>query len=305
MGRSCHAASRSGGRVRDTTRKRLSRPLGPGPVPLIYLSICPVAAKQSIYRTRTNYPTISAPRMIGRLLVRRRCLCSSNSSVPRRIYESDELLVRSLAVTPFQMNQYLLGCKQSGEAALIDTGDSIPQRWIDAASEDGLTIRHILLTHAHVDHVAGLAETKALLPDAPSHLHPADGWTLLSAPAQGMMFGLSCPTLPAADVDLQDEAELCIGSLRLRVMHTPGHAPGHVVFHLPKHDLLFSGDLLFRRSIGRTDFPGCDPAKMEASLRRVLELPGCTRVFPGHMEQTTIEAEAQSNPFLQGLHWLP
>eukprot|EP00966_Prymnesium_polylepis_P190125 4405689-Prymnesium_polylepis.1 len=149
------------------------------------------------------------------------------SSLPPLIFESDALLIRSSPVTPFQMNQYLLGCKQSGEAALIDTGDDDAKRWIEAAADDGLTIRQILLTHGHVDHVAGLAATKQLLPDVPSRLHPADGWTLRSAPAQGVLFGFGCPILPAADAELHDGEIICIGELEVHAIHTPGHAPGH------------------------------------------------------------------------------
>ena len=92
-----------------------------------------------------------------------------------------------------------------------------------------------------------------------------------------------------------------LGRLAVQVLHTPGHAPGHVVFHLAEHEVLFAGDLLFRGSIGRTDFPGCDRAKMDESLRRVMQLPRDTRVFPGHMDATSIGVESQSNPFVSAL----
>ena len=89
--------------------------------------------------------------------------------------------------------------------------------------------------------------------------------------------------------------------MSLEALHTPGNAPGHCCFHDAAHGLLFAGDLLFKGSIGRTDFPGCDQAKMQQSLRRMLALPPATRVFPGHMEETSIGEEAASNSFLAGL----
>ena len=92
-----------------------------------------------------------------------------------------------------------------------------------------------------------------------------------------------------------------IGSLTLEALHTPGHAPGHVCFYESAQGLLFSGDLLFRNSIGRTDFPGCDAAAMQRSLRRVCGLPLEVHVFPGHMEPTTLADEAANNPFLLNL----
>ena len=115
------------------------------------------------------------------------------------------------------------------------------------------------------------------------------------------MFGISCSQPPDADVAIADGDTLHVGDIALSVMHTPGHSPGHVCFHLEEHHVLVGGDLLFRGSIGRTDFPGCDSDKMQASLKRVLELDDTTLVLPGHMEVTTIGEERATNPFLQGL----
>ena len=184
---------------------------------------------------------------------------------------------------------------------MIDAGDEDPDRWVDYAADHGLTIRHVLLTHGHVDHVAGLAQLKKRLPDAQIHLHPADWLTLKSAPMQGLGFGFTVDSPPAADVEVNDGDVIHVGSLRLEALHTPGHAPGHTCFYEPTHALLFGGDLLFKNSIGRTDFPGCDHAAMQDSLRRVLELPPKSTVFPGHMQPTTLAEEAATNPFLRDL----
>jgi hydroxyacylglutathione hydrolase len=224
-----------------------------------------------------------------------------HSAKPAIVLESQGTVVASLPVTPFAMNQYLIGCRATGEAAFIDAGDDNPQRWKELSAELGLTVRHILLTHAHVDHVAGLAATKEAFPDASIHLHPDDWLILKSSPQQGMAFGFSIDRPPAADEELSDGQIVCVGSLELQALHTPGHAPGHVCFHESNHGLLFSGDLLFKNSIGRTDFPGCDAAAMQRSLRRILSLPPELHVFPGHMEQTTLADEAANNPFLLGL----
>ena len=234
----------------------------------------------------------------GALASWRRLLATGGAS-PRTLLETEAFVVKSLAVTPFEMNMYLVGCKATGEAAIVDAGDDAVGRWVEAAGD--LAIRHLLQTHGHVDHVAGLAAFKAALPDAPVYLHPLDDWIAAAAPAQGLAMGMRCPAPPAADVALADGDALSVGAVSLDVLHTPGHAPGHVAFHAPAHGVLFGGDLLFRGSIGRTDFPGCDVDDMQASLRRVAALPAETVVFPGHMGPTTIGDEVATNPFLQGL----
>lgn len=220
---------------------------------------------------------------------------------PSLLMETPSLVVVSLPVTPFAMNQYMIGCKETGEAALVDAGDEDAARWIATAESHGLTIRSVLQTHGHVDHVAGLAATKAALPDAPIYLHPADAMLLTTSPAQGLLFGFAISIPPRADRELADGETLRVGALSLTAMHTPGHSPGHVVFHVPDHELLFCGDLVFAGSVGRTDFPGCDKEAMQASLRRMLALPDATTLLPGHMGTSTVGEEAATNPFLVGL----
>lgn len=240
---------------------------------------------------RTRTPLLAKTRQIGR-----RSICSDMR--PRLVLKNESVLIATLPVTPFQMNQYLIGCPKTGAAALVDCGDGEPERWVQTAAEHSLTIQHLLQTHAHVDHVAGLAVTKALLPDAPVYLHPDDYYILKTSPAQGVAFGFSISSPPSVEVDLSDGQMINVGDLSLRVLHTPGHAPGHVCFHLAEQELLFVGDLIFRGSIGRTDFPGCNQEDMTRSLRRILTLPPATRLFPGHMEDTTLAVETKSNPFL-------
>jgi glyoxylase-like metal-dependent hydrolase (beta-lactamase superfamily II) len=208
--------------------------------------------------------------------------------------------VAALPVTPFQMNQYMLGCKVSGEAAIIDAGDTHPQGWIDCASEQGVSVKYLLQTHAHIDHVAGLADTKDLLPDAPIYMHPLDIPWLDKLQEQADMFGIDVRTdSPTVDVELQDGQTFKVGDLELSTIHTPGHSPGHVCFHVASEKLLFVGDLIFQGSIGRTDLPMCDGEAMKASIALVsTTLPGETTLLPGHMGKTTLEYEKLNNPFL-------
>lgn len=228
--------------------------------------------------------------------LRRRLL--STASIPV-VYEDDHVKLLSMPATPLAMNQYLLGCKKTGSACIIDSGDSDGQRWIDAASAHELTITKLLQTHGHVDHVSGLANMKDLLAPIDVYACPDDWIIFKSAPAQGLMFGLTCPSPPSIDVDVHDGDEIEVGDLKLEAMFTPGHSPGHLSFYMPEHSLLLVGDLLFKGSVGRTDFPGCSVEAMKSSLNRVSSLPPDTLVWPGHMGPTTIGDELLSNPFLQ------
>lgn len=218
------------------------------------------------------------------------------------LLENDHIVIVSQPVGPFAMNQALVGCKRTHTAALIDSGAS-PDAFIRAAEERDLTITHLLQTHAHIDHVAGLEETKRKLP-LPLYLHKDDLPVYHAVPQQAKMMpqlGLSIGPLPPIDHYYTNDEILSIGALRFQVMHTPGHAPGHVCLYEKDQRVLIGGDLLFRQSIGRTDLPLCDPQKMMESLKRVLELPDDVMVFPGHMGPTTIGFERKMNPFLQNL----
>lgn len=198
-------------------------------------------------------------------------------------------------VTPFQMNQYLLGCARTGKAAIIDTGCATAS--LATAKAHGLTIEYLLQTHAHIDHIAGLAEIKQeTLPDAPIYLHPEDLPWYRAADKQAEMFGIPLRQPPEIDVELQNGDVVSIGEIELKVIHTPGHCPGHVCFYNEHHEFLLAGDLLFRGSVGRTDFPMSDPSAMRESLRTIMRLPDRTKVFAGHMMPTSIGHERTRNP---------
>lgn len=213
-----------------------------------------------------------------------------------RIFCHEPYLIAGRPVGPFAMNQYIVACTRTGEAALIDSGGD-PRLFLSFAEQRGLTVTRLLQTHAHVDHVAGLAATKAAT-GAPILLHPDDAAVYASAPASGLFFGMRIDPPPPVDEDLSDGQVVAFGDVRLEVLHTPGHCPGHVCFVDRAASRVIAGDLLFRGSVGRTDLPGAEPAKMGPSLSRLFTLDDGFLVLPGHMEPTTIGEERRSNPFL-------
>lgn len=206
--------------------------------------------------------------------------------------------ILQLPLGPLQTNCYLVACQQMNEAAVIDP--SWDGRQIAAlATERGYVITHILLTHTHFDHVGGLADLAAET-KAPIYSHPDALPMLAHAPQAAANFNITLPAPPAASRMLAEGDVIEVGQLKFEVLYTPGHAPGHVSFYVQEHNVIFDGDVLFQRSIGRTDFPGCDhPTLMKSIREKLLVLPDETAVLSGHGPATTIGQEKQWNPFLQ------
>ena len=204
--------------------------------------------------------------------------------------------IHSEIVGPFQENCYLVVDDTSARAVLVDPGDEA-ERILAMVAASGASVEAIWLTHAHLDHVGGINGVRRVHA-VPVYLHPLDRPLYDRAAEVAAMYGLPFDQPEPPDRALAEGDVMTIGSARFSVLHTPGHAPGHVVFH--GHGLLLGGDLLFRGSVGRTDLPFSDASAMEASLARVSALPPGTRVYPGHGPATTIGEELADNPFLNG-----
>ena len=209
------------------------------------------------------------------------------------------MILEMLTVGPFQENCYIIGDEESGVGALIDPGDEAPRIAI-AVEQTDLEIGSIIVTHAHIDHVGAVA---ALVDEyaCPVLMHAEAEPMLRQLPTQAMMMGLRFGKVPTVDRYIEDEEVLEVGDLGLRSLYTPGHAPGHLAFHVEDRGLVLSGDALFAGSVGRVDLPG---GSMEVLMRsieeRLLTLSYDTDVYPGHGPRTTIGNERASNPFLQG-----
>jgi glyoxylase-like metal-dependent hydrolase (beta-lactamase superfamily II) len=180
----------------------------------------------------------------------------------------------------------------------VDPGEE-PELFLDAAGQRDRRIAAIWLTHAHLDHILGVAAIHRET-GAPIYLHPADRRLYDELPQQSLLLGVpGGPRPPAPDVELSHGQRLSVGGVELTVRHTPGHSPGHVCFVAP--GAVLCGDVLFEGSVGRTDLPGGDFATLIGSIQReLLSLPDATRVYPGHGPATTIGRERDSNPFLRG-----
>lgn len=207
------------------------------------------------------------------------------------------MIISVLPVGLIQTNCYVVGCEETKEGAIIDPGGN-PDRILAEVDRLGLEIKYILNTHAHFDHTdanGALVEATG----APLALHPQER-ALLEAAGGAALFGLHADPSPAPDLDLQDGDELTVGQLRFEVLHTPGHTPGHVCFHEPNEKILFDGDVLFFRGVGRTDLPGGSWQQLMHSIQDVLfALPDDTVVYSGHGQKTTIGDEKRSNPWLR------
>jgi len=212
------------------------------------------------------------------------------------------MILESAAVGPFFKNGYVVGCENTRKAVFIDPGDEVEQL-LGFIRAEKLDVTHILLTHAHVDHVSGVAEAKRSL-GVPIYLHMDDLFLYQNAVRTGMMFGLTVEEPPPVDVFYEGEEPIAFGDYRVRVVHTPGHCPGGVCLAIskqgdPSPPRLFVGDTLFAGSIGRTDLPGGDyETLLRAITGTLFTFPDESIVYSGHGPETTIGREKQTNPFV-------
>jgi glyoxylase-like metal-dependent hydrolase (beta-lactamase superfamily II) len=206
------------------------------------------------------------------------------------------MILESMEVGPIMANCYILGCEETKEAAVIDPGGD-PDRILAALKRLGLTVKLIINTHGHFDHVGGNKRIKEAT-SAPLVIHEGDAPMLGHLTQAAASFGLAAENSPMPDEMPGDGDTLTFGKITLKVIHVPGHSPGGIA--LSTGDAVFVGDTLFSGSIGRTDLPGGDYNQLIASVRlKLFSLPDDTKVYCGHGPSTTIGREKRYNPFFR------
>lgn len=208
--------------------------------------------------------------------------------------------IACLPFNPIQENTYVLW-DDTKECVVIDAGNSSPRE--DAALDDFIA-RHELKpvlaanTHGHFDHTLGVEHLKQRY-GIPFALSAKDRFLVDNAATSGSIFGIRIGAMPSTDIDLEQQTEIRFGNSSLQILRTPGHTPGHVAFYEPESKSLFTGDTLFRESIGRTDLPGGDYSWiMRSILDVIVPLGEEVHVYPGHGPETTIGHELLYNPFI-------
>jgi hydroxyacylglutathione hydrolase len=205
-----------------------------------------------------------------------------------------------LPVGLLQCNCSIFGDEQTREAIVIDPGDEV-ERIISELEKRALKVFSIVITHAHIDHVAGAHKLRALT-GAPVYMNARDRELLDALDWQARWLGVETPPRTEVDLEARDGTVLQLGKADFQVMETPGHTQGSISLLIPQEKKLIAGDTLFRGSIGRTDLPGGDSHQILSSIQtRLLKLPEETVVIPGHGPTTTIGLEKETNPFLQSL----
>jgi hydroxyacylglutathione hydrolase len=199
-----------------------------------------------------------------------------------------------------QTNCYLIADAESKQAVIFDAPDHTAGRLLDEAQRRGFDVIGLWLTHGHFDHIADHALVTERFPAAKVLIHRLDEPKLKRANVQGAMFDLPFVIPPrSADQYVEDGQGLSIGNARVQVIHTPGHAPGHVMYHLPSEKLLVGGDLIIAGSVGRTDLPDANHEQLNESIRKIMALPDDTTLLPGHGQPSRLADERRSNPFVQ------
>lgn len=208
--------------------------------------------------------------------------------------------IQRFTFNPFQTNSYV--CHDDGEAAIVDAScstDAEIREVEDFVAQEGLTVRHLLLTHAHIDHILGCARLAEAFGQG-FKLHRDEKDLLENAELQGRMFGVAVDKTPDPSGFLDEGDVVSFGGTTLEVIHAPGHSPGSICFFDAASKSVVSGDVLFQGSIGRTDlWKGSLPQLMESIFQKIVPLGDEVRVYPGHGPATTIGEERKSNPFLK------
>jgi len=205
------------------------------------------------------------------------------------------MIIKTLPVGPIMANCFVVGCKETLEAAVIDPGDDA-KKILGLVAELDLTVKFIINTHGHFDHVSANKGVNAAT-KAPILIHALDAPMLEQISASAANWGLSAENSPSPDRTIGDGDTITFGKITFNVIHTPGHTPGGISLFADGH--VFVGDTLFAGSIGRTDFPGGDFETLKTSIQnKLFRLGDDIRVFTGHGPETSIGRERQHNPFV-------
>jgi hydroxyacylglutathione hydrolase len=197
-------------------------------------------------------------------------------------------------------NCYLIVDDATGKAVLFDAPDHTVGPLLDEAKRRGYELIGLWLTHGHFDHLSDHAVVTGAFPQAKVLMHALDAPKLRNP--RSAMFPLPFVIPPReADELVEDGQRLSIGSLGVEVIHTPGHAPGHVMYHFPDERVLVGGDLIICGAVGRTDLPDSDEEDLVRSIQKVMRLPGETRLLPGHCEAGTLDDERENNPYVRAI----
>ncbi len=196
---------------------------------------------------------------------------------------------------PLKTNCYLLYDPKTKEAALFDVGDTI-KKLLSIIKEKNLKVKYLFCTHLHFDHVMGVKDIRKELPNALLAFNKKEIEVLENMGKFARIFGFKPSSLGELEVSVKDDEIFNIGNIQLKTILTPGHTPGSISFYF--NDSLISGDVLFHRGVGRTDFYGGSFPELEKSVKKLFQLPEKTKVYPGHGEFTDIGSEKNENPFI-------
>lgn len=195
-------------------------------------------------------------------------------------------------------NCYLVADEDTNEAVIFDAPNDTVAPLVEEATRQGFSVIGLWLTHGHFDHVADHAIVTAGFPSANVLIHELDEPKLWRPGSQFFPLPFTIPPRKA-DGHVTDGEDLLLGKLRVRVIHTPGHSPGHVMYHFVDEGVLIGGDLIIMNAVGRTDLPDSSLSDLEASIRKVMRLPGDTTLLPGHGQPSTLREELETNPYVQ------
>ncbi|MDB5322831.1 MAG: uncharacterized protein JWN40_4462 [Phycisphaerales bacterium] len=197
-------------------------------------------------------------------------------------------------------NAYLVADETTNQAVLFDAPDHTVAPLLEEAKRRGYDVIGLWLTHGHFDHIADHAEVTKAFPNAKILMHPLDMPKLRNP--RSSMFPLPFVIPPREpDALVEDGQKLILGSLPVDVIHTPGHAPGHVMYHFPTQGILIGGDLIICGAVGRTDLPDSDEQQLAQSIRKIMRLPPETQLLPGHCSASTLAEERQTNPYVRAV----